>query len=92
MDSISSIPSGVINYIRECDAVMILIDPSQIQALSAFKSRGGKIAVLQSYSPELAALMGIPPPQPSTNRTHPAEATPLRGGWWSSNVFRADGE
>ncbi len=35
MDSISSIPSGVINYIRECDAVMILIDPSQIQALSA---------------------------------------------------------
>ena len=66
--------------------------PPQIQALSAFKSRGGKIAVLQSYSPELAALMGIPPPQPSTNRTHPAEATPLRGGWWSSNVFRADGE
>lgn len=34
VDSISSIPSGVINYIRECDAVMILIDPSQIRALS----------------------------------------------------------
>ena len=65
---------------------------AHIQALSAFRSRGGKIAVLQSYSPELATLMGIPPPQPSTNRTRPAEATPLRGGWWSSNVFRADGE
>ena len=65
---------------------------AHIQALSAFRARGGKIAVLQSYSPELAALMGISPPQPSINRTRPAEATPLRGGWWLSNVFRADGE
>lgn len=65
---------------------------AHLQALSAFRARGGRIAVLQSYSPELAALMGMPPPKPSTNRTSPAEATPLKGGWWSSNVFRADGE
>ena len=55
-------------------------------------ARGGLIAVLQSYSPELAALMGMPPPAPTANRTHPAAATPVRGGWWSSNVFRADGD
>ncbi len=62
-----------------------------LQALRRFRSRGGKIAVLQSYSPELAAFMGVPVQKKALPRTVPAKATTVPGGWWSTNIFGADG-
>jgi len=65
---------------------------AQLQALAGFRARGGKIAALQSYSPELAAFMGVAAPRPVKDRTRPPQVTSLRCGWWSANVFSADGE
>lgn len=61
-----------------------------LQALRRFRSRGGKIAVLQSYSPELAAFMGVAAPKPVANRTGASAAKAVPAGWWSTNVFTAD--
>ncbi len=62
-----------------------------LRALARFRARGGKIAVLQSYSPELAAFMGVPVQKKALPRTVPAKATTVPSGWWSANVFSADG-
>ncbi len=62
-----------------------------LRALARFRSRGGKIAVLQSYSPELAAFMGVSLPKKITSRTLPPQVVTVSGGWWSTNVFGADG-
>ncbi len=61
------------------------------RALARFRARGGKIAVLQSYSPELAVFMGVPVQKKALPRTVPAKATTVPSGWWSPNVFSADG-
>ncbi len=64
----------------------------QLAALNAFRARGGKIAVLQSYSPALAAFMGVAGPQAVPSRTLPVSVMPAKGGWWSVNIFTSDDE
>lgn len=65
---------------------------AQMQALTRFRARGGKLVVLQSYSPELAAFMGAPVPRPVANRVQASSVSPVPGGWWSTNIFTADEE
>lgn len=65
---------------------------AQLQALARFRARGGRIAVLQSYAPELAAFMGVSVPRAVQDRTLVAQATTLPAGWWSPNVFVSDCE
>lgn len=64
---------------------------AHLQSLARFRAKGGKIAVLQSYSPELAAFMGVAEPKAVPNRAQGAQARTLPAGWWSPNVFAADG-
>ncbi len=62
-----------------------------LQALTRFRARGGKVAVLQSFSPELAAFMGVPVQKKALPRSVPAKVATVPGGWWSTNIFGADG-
>ena len=65
--------------------------PSQthLETLARFRAQGGRIAALQSYSPELAAAMGVPAPK--TPRTGPIQVARVPGGWWAANLFGATG-
>ena len=65
---------------------------TQLAALNAFRTRGGKIAVLQSYSPSLAALMKVACTRTASPRTWPVSVVPAVGGWWSANFFTSDDE
>ena len=58
--------------------------PGQLQALAAFRARGGRLAVLQSYAPSLAAFMGASVSRPSPDR---ATVSSVSGGWWAPNIF-----
>jgi len=85
-------------YLATCQAPTA----AQLAALNAFRARGGKVAVLQSYSPALAASMGgsrfvatgadgkrfIAP----AVRTQPLSLAPVAGGWWCANLFTSDDE
>ena len=57
----------------------------QLQALGRYRARGGKVAVLQSYSPALASFMGVPPVTRAPAGR--AVATAVASGWWAPNVF-----
>ena len=57
----------------------------QLQALERYRARGGKVAVLQSYSPALASFMGVPPVTRAPAGRATASAVPA--GWWAPNVF-----
>lgn len=65
--------------------------PSQahLETLARFRAQGGRIAALQSYSPELAVAMGAPAPK--TPRTGPIQVARVPGGWWAANLFGATG-
>lgn len=73
-------------------AVCQKLSAEQLKALGRFRAMGGRIAVLQSYSPELAAFMGVEVPKGAPNRMLPPAATEVNGGWWSTNVFASDCE
>jgi uncharacterized lipoprotein YddW (UPF0748 family) len=60
---------------------------AQMKALAVFRAKGGKIAVLQSYSPELADFMRVTRPSVSPNRDGAVVAVPVNGGWWVGNMF-----
>ena len=60
---------------------------AQMKALAVFRAKGGKIAVLQSYSPELADFMRVTRPSVSPNRDGAVVAVPANGGWWVGNMF-----
>lgn len=64
---------------------------AQLQALARFRAQGGRLAVLQSYSPALAAFMGAPVPRPAAAAAAAPSASILKvaGGWWATHVFRA---
>ncbi|MGN0846620.1 MAG: hypothetical protein ACI4RA_04465 [Kiritimatiellia bacterium] len=64
---------------------------AQLQALARLRARGGKIAVLQSYSPALAAFMGVPAQTVAPPRSVPVQVRRVPAGWWSANIFGADG-
>lgn len=64
---------------------------AQLAALAAYRARGGRIAALQSYSPELAAFMGIATPSAVPQRTRVAEVQ-AKGGWWVANMFASEDE
>ena len=65
---------------------------TQLAALAAYRARGGKIAALQSYSPELASFMGVAKPSNAPRRTAPVSLEPAAGGWWVANMFASDDE
>jgi uncharacterized lipoprotein YddW (UPF0748 family) len=65
---------------------------TQLAALAAYRAQGGKIAVLQSYSPELAAFMGVAKPSAKPLRASPVLALPANGGWWVGNMFASGDE
>ena len=62
--------------------------PGQLQALGRYRARGGKVAVLQSYSPALASFMGVPPVSRAPAGRVVSTAVPA--GWWVPNVFASD--
>ena len=64
---------------------------TQLAALAAYRARGGRIAALQSYSPELAEFMGIAKPSAVPQRTRVAEVQ-AKGGWWVANMFASEDE
>lgn len=61
---------------------------AQLAALESFRQRGGKIAVLQSYSPDLARFMRHSAPAKAVRG--PVSLVAAAGGWWSSNLFAAE--
>lgn len=63
-----------------------------LRALERLRARGGKIAVLQSYAPELAAFMGVAAPGPAARRADAVAVQAASGGWWVPNLFTADEE
>ena len=64
---------------------------TQLAVLAAYRARGGKIAALQSYSPELAEFMGVAKPSAVPQRTRVAEVQ-AKGGWWVANMFASEDE
>lgn len=64
--------------------------PAHLEALARFRAQGGRIAALQSYSPELATALGAPDPK-TTPRTGPVRIARVPGGWWAANLFGATG-
>ena len=58
---------------------------SHLAAVQRFCARGGKIAVLHSFSPTLAAWMGVPVPTPVQGGAIQVVARP--NGWWFPNFF-----
>lgn len=61
----------------------------QLAAMGRFRARGGKLAVLQSYSPDLAANLGVVFEGPSRKRGK-IQVQPFKGGWWMGNYFSSD--
>lgn len=59
----------------------------QLQALVRFRTRGGKVAALQSYSPALASFMGTTPARAGSGR---AVSQPVASGWWLPNIFASE--
>ena len=62
--------------------------PAQLEALRRYRARGGKIAALQSYSPGIAALMGVPVLVRAPGG--PVSTQAVSAGWWVPNVFASD--
>lgn len=58
---------------------------AQLQALRRYRARGGKLVALQSYSPGIAGLMGVPVLVRASAGPVSAKAVPA--GWWVPNVF-----
>ncbi len=63
---------------------------AHLQALARFRAQGGRLAVLQSYSPALAAFMGARIPR-AASPARAAQALKVAGGWWVTDVFGATG-
>lgn len=63
---------------------------AQMQSFARFRARGGKLAVLQSYSPELAGFMGVSLQKHVLPRSVPPKVTTVQCGWWSANIFGSD--
>lgn len=58
---------------------------AQRAALAQFRAQGGKLVAMQSYAPELAALMACPAQKSAA--TGPLQVRPAAGGWWVPNAF-----
>ncbi len=63
----------------------------QLQTLARFRAQGGRLAVLQSYSPDLATLLGVPPAEAAATRAGPVRTLHVKNVWWMPNFFRAEG-
>lgn len=61
----------------------------QLAAIGRFRASGGKVAVLQSYSPDLASSLGVVFEGPSRKRGK-IQVRPFKGGWWLGNFFSSD--
>lgn len=64
----------------------------QLRELGSFRAKGGKIVVVQSYSPQLASFMGLPPQRAGMYGRASIVKKPAKGGWWVANAFAADVE
>lgn len=62
---------------------------AHLAAIARFRARGGKVAVLQSYSPALASSLGVVFEGPSRKRGK-VQVRPFKGGWWVGNYFSSD--
>ncbi|MGN0853483.1 MAG: glycoside hydrolase family 10 protein [Kiritimatiellia bacterium] len=63
--------------------------PAHMAALDRFRARGGKVAVLQSYSSDLASRLGVAVEGVSRRRGK-VRVRPFKGGWWLGNYFSSD--